>query len=270
MTTLYTRDQWGALPLGSISRFTNPEFIFIHHTTGATLGRDQSDDWVRSIDRQHKFANGWAGIGYSWLFDTYGQIFEGRGWGVVGAHTLNWNTKGHGFAYLGDGDKELTGEAWDALRFLISESDHRYRVTQIVGHRDKFSTHCPGDVLYQHIPTLRDGVVVPPVVPGTNSPVPTHIDEDGGFGPQTITALQDSLNSTGANPRLDTDGIYGPSTKRALQGRLNYTNGPVVIDGVVGANTVRALQHHVGAGVDGAWGRDTTKHLQQALNAKRF
>lgn len=118
-----------------------------------------------------------------------------------------------------------------------------------------------------------------PAFDGTSAPKPPAIGEapgwgfvnvDGEFGPQTVRALQASLNSTGANPPLSVDGGYGPATKRALQARLNHTNGPVAIDGNVGPQTIRALQAHVGAGVDGNWGSETTRRLQAALNGNRF
>lgn len=269
MTQLYTREMWGALPLGPTG-ICRPEFIFVHHTTGARLGADLSDDWVRNIDRQHKYGNGWAGIGYSWLYDAYGNIFEGRGWGIAGAHTEGWNSRAHAFAFLGNGDEPLPEAAMEALRWLVNEHDDRYGQKPILGHRDKGQTHCPGNWIYDH-KNVRGGQVLAPTVPGSPVPPPSNgIPVDGGFGPVTVRALQASLNSTGANPKLATDGVYGPGTKRALQGRLNHVAGPVTVDGVIGPNTVRSLQRHVGAGVDGQWGPGTTRKLQEALNAGRF
>lgn len=271
MTQLYTREMWGALPLGPTGK-CSPEFIFVHHTTGARLGADLSDDWVRNIDRQHKYANGWAGIGYSYLFDFYGNIFEGRGFGVAGAHTEGWNSRGHGFAYLGNGDESLSQEAMLALRWLVGEHDKRYGQKPIEGHRQKGQTHCPGNWIQGRLNGLRgDNIVVVPTNPGEPVSKPfENLAVDGGFGPATVRALQAALNRTGAKPQLVMDGIYGPGTKRALQARLNHVAGPVTIDGVVGPNTVRALQRHVGAVVDGAWGKNTTRKLQEALNTGRF
>lgn len=93
---------------------------------------------------------------------------------------------------------------------------------------------------------------------------------DGDFGRLSVTRLQQSLNRTGANPRLAEDGDFGPKSKRALQARLNHTNGPVDIDGDVGPQTVRALQRNVGVRPDGDWGPKTTAALQATLNTREL
>lgn len=86
---------------------------------------------------------------------------------------------------------------------------------------------------------------------------------DGGFGPNTVTALQFFLNRT-LKAGLATDGGYGPLTKKALQRWVGTTQ-----DGDVGPVTVRALQHKVGTTADGSWGPNTTRALQSYLNAHR-
>ncbi len=109
---------------------------------------------------------------------------------------------------------------------------------------------------------------------GGQSPAPTPpsggLTVDGDFGPNTVKALQASLNSTGANPKIGVYGNFGPVTKKALQARLNHIVGPVRIDGDIGPQTVKALQRHVGVAQDGDWGPNTTKALQRKLNAKTF
>lgn len=126
-------------------------------------------------------------------------------------------------------------------------------------------------------PAYDNSPAPPPVAPPVAPPIPQPVAPpaqglavDGDFGPATIKALQQTLNDTGANPKLAVDGQYGPGTKRALQARLNYTNGPVAIDGNVGPQTIRALQAHVGVAQDGNWGPYTTKKLQETINAGRF
>jgi hypothetical protein len=133
---------------------------------------------------------------------------------------------------------------------------------------------------HQHVPNNDHGdpgLISLPGLGSTPQPAPGPqsgppwgtIAVDGDFGSQTVKALQASLNSTGANPQLAIDGGFGPASKKALQGRLNATNGPVTIDGDVGQQTVKALQRHVGAGVDGAWGSETTSKLQESLRFSR-
>lgn len=64
---------------------------------------------------------------------------------------------------------------------------------------------------------------------------------------------------------LVVDGIMGVKTKRALQKWLG-----VAEDGVVGKRTTKALQKKVGAKVDGIWKKETTKKLQEYLMQMGF
>ena len=76
---------------------TRVRFAIVHHTAGSnSYTRAQSAAIVRGIQRYHVLANGWDDIGYNFLVDKYGQIFEGRFGGidrnVVGAHAQGFNT----------------------------------------------------------------------------------------------------------------------------------------------------------------------------------
>ena len=81
-------------------------FAVVHHTAGSnSYSRAQSASIVRGIERYHVLANGWDDIGYNFLVDKYGQIFEGR-WGgvdrnVVGAHAQGFNQGSVGVALIG-------------------------------------------------------------------------------------------------------------------------------------------------------------------------
>lgn len=94
------------------------------------------------------------------------------------------------------------------------------------------------------------------VKPKPGKATPTNLAVDGGFGRNTIKALQRLIGVTA-------DGAFGPKSKRAFQKWLG-----VAQDGVIGKGTVLALQKRVGAARDGAWGPNTTKALQRYLNAR--
>ena len=75
---------------------------------------------IRSIYTYHVRSNGWNDIGYNFLVDAYGRVFEGRAGGidqpVIGAHTLGFNTGSVGIAVIGNGAAApLTAAARDAL-----------------------------------------------------------------------------------------------------------------------------------------------------------
>jgi hypothetical protein len=127
---------------------------------------------VRAIQVYHVKANGWNDIGYNFLVDPFGQIFEGRGGGierpVVGAHAAGYNTASVGMAVLGEyGATSVTGEVRSALASLLSwrlDAAHVDPLSRTVlggadlrcvsGHRDVNSTACPGDTLYAEIDAI--------------------------------------------------------------------------------------------------------------------
>lgn len=241
MTPRYvTRAEWGARAPLSKSTMTSVEAIILHHTTGATLGAALSDDWVRSIQDEH-FNNGWVDIGYSFLYDAYGAIFEGRGWGVTGAHTVGWNSRGHAFAYLGNGDEPLPAAAQGALEWLVHESDRRFGAKEIIGHRTVNPTHCPGDWIYGHRDSLRTGGQLPPLMPTPGIPRPTVPPWPGIYlrsGSQNVHVRSFQRRMKDRGWTIGVDGIFGPETDkvtRQFQGEKHLK-----VDGVVGPETWNA------------------------------
>eukprot|EP00483_Globobulimina_turgida_P011127 UN11148 len=65
---------------------------------------------------------------------------------------------------------------------------------------------------------------------------------------------------------IGVDGKFGKNTARAFQTYLIFKNFKIAADGNFGKGSITALQQHIGANVDGAWGPNTTNHLQQFLN----
>src|SRR4051794_36120868 len=131
-----------------------------HYSTGQELGREDLAEWCRQIDAYHREHNGWLGFGYSFAVGRHddpekAHIFQGRGWGAVGAHTLNHNSD-LGVVFLGNDDKpgnDATPGVRRALRLLFSTPtggkigvDHR-PLREVHGHRETYSTDCPGDEL---------------------------------------------------------------------------------------------------------------------------
>jgi hypothetical protein len=164
-------------------------FAIVHHTAGSnSYTRAQSASIVRAIELYHVQGNGWNDIGYNFLVDKYGQIFEGRYGGmtrpVIGAHSEGFNTGSVGVAVIGDyGSTSITPAARAALISLLAwrlDLDHvdpsssvvrisagnpRYRagaavtLRAISAHRDVYPTSCPGASLYGQLAAIRSGVV---------------------------------------------------------------------------------------------------------------
>ena len=150
----------------------------VHHTAGANgYTAAQSPAIVRAIELYHVQGNGWNDIGYNFLVDRFGQVFEGRYGGiernVVGAHAEGFNTGSVGVAVLGEyGSLPVAQKARDALAALlawrldiahidpattlsfISGGNARFPaglpvfLRTVSGHRDTGFTDCPGNALY--------------------------------------------------------------------------------------------------------------------------
>lgn len=158
---IITRSQWAARPPKSTTRLKHPvDTVFIHHTAGTvpqrTLEAEQAK--MRAIQREHQVNRGWSDIGYSFVIMPSGRIGEGRGWGVVGAHTENHNSHSVGISFAGTYDAASpSSEAMTAARRLIAEGV-RLGVLRpdfvIRGHRDVKSTACPGQRLYDLMQSL--------------------------------------------------------------------------------------------------------------------
>jgi hypothetical protein len=163
-------------------------FAVVHHTAGANgYSRAQSAAIVRAIQVYHVRGNGWDDVGYNFLVDKYGQVFEGRAGGadrnVVGAHAQGFNTGSTGVAILGSYQGARPSAAAEAsLAKLIawrldvahvdplstfnwlSTGNPRFPsgvpvfLRAIVGHRDVGFTDCPGSAVYARFGPLVQSV----------------------------------------------------------------------------------------------------------------
>ena len=181
--TIYTRAQWGAdesirtraCPKGPDYSSTI-KMGFIHHTDGPNgYTAAQVPSIIRSIYAYHVESNGWCDVGYNFLVDRFGRIWEGRYGGitkaVIGAHTGGFNTDSFGVSMIGTYSSVspsaalLSGVenvfAWKlgmyyrdpmAKTTLVAASFSGSRYAKgttvtfntISGHRDADKTTCPG------------------------------------------------------------------------------------------------------------------------------
>ncbi len=221
---LISRSGWGADE--SIVReapLLAPELhlAVVHHTAGAnSYSREDSAAIVRGIEVYHVKANGWNDIGYNFLVDKYGQVFEGRAGGidqnVVGAHAQGFNTGSVGVAVLGTyGAQSISPEARTALVDLlawrldiahvdplstlakISGGNERFSPGEVVtlraisGHRDTGSTACPGGALYAALDELAAKVAargLPKLYEPAAAPRQLEPLADGSVSPVVLTA----------------------------------------------------------------------------------
>jgi peptidoglycan recognition protein len=63
---------------------------------------------VKGFQDYHMDTNGWSDIGYNFLVGGDGNIYEGRGWIRVGAHTPGYNINSMGICLIGNFTCELS------------------------------------------------------------------------------------------------------------------------------------------------------------------
>ncbi len=178
--TIYTRAQWGADE--SLREAGPPDYgrvrgAFVHHTAGTnSYSSSQVPAIIRGIYAYHVNGRGWRDIGYNFLVDRFGRIWEGRYGGinraVVGAHTAGYNSNAFAMSVLGTyTSKEPEAAviasykqlfAWKfVLHGVIPSIAVAYpggkTLQPVAGHRNTKATECPGAQLYAEIPEIRAG-----------------------------------------------------------------------------------------------------------------
>lgn len=229
---IITRKQAGLDPPKYVNKMRSMRRIFIHHT--ATLETAS----VKSIQKYHVEKRGWSDIAYSFLVDQHGNIYEGRGWGIAGGHTRNYNFISHAFCYIGNTmERPPTQDALESIDWLIAEAERRYGSQLVKGHRDVKKTSCPGDYLYNELPNLIAHKYLKQssnLNVGSRSVITSTLKK-GSKGDEVKT-LQRILN-TFNDANLKVDGVFGPATELA----------------------VMAYQKKLGVKPDGIWGPKSQK-----------
>lgn len=216
-----TRDEWCTscrYPTNWPPEYEIPAKFIIHHT----VSPNDQDGYqaVRAIYYYHANIRGWGDIGYNFLIDNQGRVFEGRYGGenadgetVVGGHALQYNYGSIGIALIGTySEEEPPATTVNTLvDFLITKgleydigpydegplagTDFPYGV---LGHRDVLPDHtvCPGQAAYNLLPSIRTRVdagigehtgketATPSVTPSPTATLPAGCDQilaNGGF-----------------------------------------------------------------------------------------
>lgn len=161
----------------------------IHHTAGNNnYSATDAPSVVRSVHDYHTYSwgRGWDDIGYNFLVDRFGTVYEGRygslestpGKMVVGGHAAPANTGSVGISVMGTytGSVQPSAASMTAIEDIIawqfSEAGvdpngtwtfyntrlgRNSTVPAILGHRDVSTTICPGNI-YPLLPSLRSSV----------------------------------------------------------------------------------------------------------------
>ena len=201
--------------------------VVIHHS-GVENG-PKGTAAVHAFERHH-LSKGWDGIGYNWLVDETGTIFEGRGWEARGAATKGWNSKSISVCYTGWGFKQPHANALESIKELVGKAEEHFgRDMWVSTHRRKSTTTCPGDWLGAWV---EGGM--------TETKAPTDVDWDA-----IIRYFKDLRKQVEAAPlRRRSRGL----PVRLVQAQLNsrgFDSG--VVDGIYGRRTVKAVREFQGS-----------------------
>jgi hypothetical protein len=261
---IVTRAQWGAdesLRSSDGPLFATVNRLAVHHTAG-----DEGPDpaaTVRAIYAYHTQYNHWNDIGYNYLVDSSGRVYEGRwareyspgevhsgenleGDGVIGAHITSNNAGTVGVALLGDfTGSRPTVAAVDGLERVLSWKAYVNQIdalgttewstgvkSTIIGHRDAGQTACPGDLLYELLPQIRSdvsrtvGPVTPRPKPGPKPP-PTRVAGYWIFARDAAVFSFGEAGYHGGAMEVPTPGMSMASTRTGNGYWLLSSNGRV-------------------------------------------
>lgn len=191
--------------------------VVFHHAPERVVGADPTDE---QIARQIRIMEDWHAktltptnprIGYQFIaVDQTAEIWEGIGWGRIGAHVGGHNTASLGILILGVDGARSAGrpETWNAIGRLIREgvaAGHLTSRPELAPHRKYRQTDCPGDMISRHVAGLKletligpspavveeplTATVIPPNLKRIILPEPEHFiaaAEEDGFGREDI------------------------------------------------------------------------------------
>ncbi len=174
---IYSRAQWGADESirDGFAGYGEITGSFVHHTVNANgYTAAEVPSILRAIYAYHVQGRGWSDIGYNFLVDRFGRIWEGR-WGgigrpVIGAHTLGYNEESFAMSAIGNYETAQPTDAmlkaygrlyaWKlslhgvAPKGAVHIDGHAFKA--INGHRDAAATACPGQHLYDRLGRIRE------------------------------------------------------------------------------------------------------------------
>ncbi|ARD42245.1 N-acetylmuramoyl-L-alanine amidase [Actinomyces gaoshouyii] len=185
------RSAWGASSSSDWDvEYASAKHVVVHHTAGTNnYTAAQSMGIIQGIYHYHSVTLDWGDIGYNFLVDKYGTVYEGRlgtldsapGTMAVGGHAYGANTGTMGISMMGDYSAVAPTQAqldrvgrlagWFLARGGVTDADgwadftihssEKYAAGQVVSlprilaHRDVGNTACPGDVGYSRMDRIR-------------------------------------------------------------------------------------------------------------------
>lgn len=165
-TGIVSRSQWtrsGVARLRDINPMNGIRRITIHHDgmPPATLSNSSRvASRIEQIRQSHVTGRGWADIGYHYVVDPQGRVWEGRGLQYQGAHVKDQNENNLGILVLGNFDVQTpSSSALASLDKFVVTQMQRYNIalSNVRTHQERDQTACPGRMLQSYMVRTRSG-----------------------------------------------------------------------------------------------------------------
>ena len=180
--SLISRNEWNADPFirGDPVPLAQPNYtrMTFHHAACCSASTyEEGLAQVKAIQNFHQDVRGWSDIGYHFLMDQEGRVYQGRPFLdnrrdldapprlAQGAHVGGFNRGNIGVSMLGcyhppegNGCLDVLSPATkDSLIAMFAYLNENYGVetSDLFGHRDQGATSCPGDNNYALLPQMR-------------------------------------------------------------------------------------------------------------------
>lgn len=159
---LHTRAEWATQPCdpSRLIAASAYERITVHHAGNLpTYDTDSAATalLIRGVHDAHRKRD-YGDVGYHFIVDYGGDVWEGRGLAYEGAHVIGENDRNLGIMLLGNFDQQTpSARQLDAVRLLVTVLRNHYAIAprRVYGHRDLGQSACPGRFLYPHVAALR-------------------------------------------------------------------------------------------------------------------
>jgi hypothetical protein len=282
---IISRAGWGA---DESLRTCSPDYsndmvsAAVHHTASSNgYSAEAVPGLIRGFYAYHTRpeaagGRGWCDIGYNFLVDQFGRVFEGRAGGigstVVGVHTGGFNSRTIGIAAIGEYSAAAPSAALlESLSQLIAWKFSIHRILAggsvqmvsgggaskypagtvvqfptIYAHRDAQLTSCPGNNLYNALPSIRARVAQlgdASVAASPRGRVDGYAGTTAGvrvsgwaFDPESAASLTIDVAVDGAvqtlvadQSRPDVAAAYGVGDRHGFSGVVSATNGSHIV-----------------------------------------
>ncbi|MBU2524948.1 N-acetylmuramoyl-L-alanine amidase, partial [Patescibacteria group bacterium] len=226
--------------------------IIIHHTA-TTRDIKRPLVAIRNIYYYHTMRKGWGDIGYNYLIDPYGNIYEGRRGGdsVVGGHAYGFNTGTIGIALLGNYENDQPSyEMVNSLVNLLDDLSRKHNISptgvsefngkiipNISGHFQVQATKCPGKNIKEILPDIRKltahtGQSASLSISGEPSAEEFDFEESGDYSPvrmspDQMATFEIKLKNTGRK-NWDQETFLVANQNGLNQGRIEFPDKYVI------------------------------------------